>query len=307
LRADGTFAAPAYPAAANPSAPLGLATVNGVATTYMRSDAAPALSQAITPTWTGPHVFTAAGTNASPTIELSSANPFLIFNETDGTTDNRRWKFRVDGESFQATVLNDANSVAGTWLNVERTGTAIDSAAFPTTANGSFLVGRTSSIAPGIGVAQISGGTATALCAYVTSAPAQALRCFSDVNIGNNYFVTFNTEANTERGSIIFNRGSGVVAYNTTSDRRRKKNIADAPSASDIVESLRVRAFDWKDSGNHVSHWLVAQEVHEVFPMAVSVGDEERDWAIDPAKLVPLLVKELQSLRARVATLEQRT
>lgn len=42
---------------ANPIASVGLTTVNGVATTAMRSDAAPALSQAITPVWTGLHTF----------------------------------------------------------------------------------------------------------------------------------------------------------------------------------------------------------------------------------------------------------
>ena len=42
---------------ANPSATIGLTAINGSATTAMRSDAAPALSQAIVPTWTGTHTF----------------------------------------------------------------------------------------------------------------------------------------------------------------------------------------------------------------------------------------------------------
>ncbi len=43
--------------AANPTGTVGLSAVNGVASTYMRSDGAPALSQAIVPTWTGLHTF----------------------------------------------------------------------------------------------------------------------------------------------------------------------------------------------------------------------------------------------------------
>lgn len=43
---------------ANPTASVGLSAVNGSATTAMRSDAAPALSQAIAPTWTGRHTWT---------------------------------------------------------------------------------------------------------------------------------------------------------------------------------------------------------------------------------------------------------
>lgn len=45
---------------ANPTASVGLTAVNGSATTAMRSDAAPALSQAISPTWSGNHTFSNA-------------------------------------------------------------------------------------------------------------------------------------------------------------------------------------------------------------------------------------------------------
>jgi hypothetical protein len=45
---------------ANPSGTVGLTAVNGTATTLMRSDAAPALSQAISPTWSGTHIFSNA-------------------------------------------------------------------------------------------------------------------------------------------------------------------------------------------------------------------------------------------------------
>lgn len=45
---------------ANPSAVIGLAAVNGSALTFLTSDSAPALSQAIVPTWTGKHIFSAS-------------------------------------------------------------------------------------------------------------------------------------------------------------------------------------------------------------------------------------------------------
>ena len=68
------------PISANPSTNIGLGVTNGSATTFMRSDGAPALSQAITPNWTGPHTFSAitslttfvAGSTTSP---QSSLNP----------------------------------------------------------------------------------------------------------------------------------------------------------------------------------------------------------------------------------------
>lgn len=58
-RGDNTWGTPASTASANPSALIGLAAVDGVATTFMTSDSAPALSQAIAPAWTGFHKFNA--------------------------------------------------------------------------------------------------------------------------------------------------------------------------------------------------------------------------------------------------------
>ena len=60
LAADGTYRVPGYPVGADPSAAAGLTAIAGVATTFMRSDAAPALNLGITPTWTGIHTFAAA-------------------------------------------------------------------------------------------------------------------------------------------------------------------------------------------------------------------------------------------------------
>ena len=52
-----SWAAAGGASGANPSGTIGLSQVNGVATTFMRSDGMPALSQSITPTWTGAHNF----------------------------------------------------------------------------------------------------------------------------------------------------------------------------------------------------------------------------------------------------------
>jgi hypothetical protein len=59
------------PSAANPSASVGLTAANGSAGTFMRSDAAPALSVAISPTWSGTHTFSNAVT--APSFVTSSA------------------------------------------------------------------------------------------------------------------------------------------------------------------------------------------------------------------------------------------
>lgn len=69
----------AFSGFANPSASIGLTAVNGAATTAMRSDAAPALSQAIAPTWTGLHTFTRgqSGAVVTPLPAISLGSYFL--------------------------------------------------------------------------------------------------------------------------------------------------------------------------------------------------------------------------------------
>lgn len=56
---------------ANPTGTVGLTAVNGTASTFLRSDGAPALSQAITPTWTGLHIF---GNATTTQLTISGAS-----------------------------------------------------------------------------------------------------------------------------------------------------------------------------------------------------------------------------------------
>lgn len=77
----GTGAFAATVVAANPTGSIGLTAVNGSAATFLRSDGAPAISQAIVPTWTGSHTWSAAVTfNAA--LTCSPASGTVTFNPT---------------------------------------------------------------------------------------------------------------------------------------------------------------------------------------------------------------------------------
>jgi hypothetical protein len=102
-------------------------------------------------------------------------------------------------------------------------------------------------------------------------------------------------------GSIT-QSGTTAVLYNVTSDQRLKENISDADSASELIDSLQVRKFDWKTDQTHQRYGFVAQELVTVVPEAVhQPADSEEMMAVDYSKLVPMLVKEIQSLRKRLA------
>ena len=106
-----------------------------------------------------------------------------------------------------------------------------------------------------------------------------------------------------EKGNIYFNGTD--VQFNNLSDQRLKENIEDAPSASDDIDAIQVRSFNWKENGHHQKYGMVAQELNAVAPDAVSIPDDPEAMAgIDYSKLVPMLIKEIQSLRARVTQLE---
>jgi hypothetical protein len=96
-----------------------------------------------------------------------------------------------------------------------------------------------------------------------------------------------------------------ATAYNTSSDQRLKENIADADDAGSKIDSIQVRKFDWKADGSHQDYGMIAQELQTVAPEAVSaLEDPDEMMGVDYSKLVPMLVKEIQTLRSRITALE---
>ena len=114
----------------------------------------------------------------------------------------------------------------------------------------------------------------------------------------------------TKIGSITQN-GTTAVLYNTTSDRRLKTNIFAAPEASTDIDAIQIVSHGWKSAPDeYVKYGVIAQDLVLVAPQAVVKGDNEEEiekvWGVDYSKLVPMLVKEVQSLRKRVAELESK-
>lgn len=114
---------------ANPTALVGLTAINGAASTSLRSDGAPALSQAIAPTWTNLHIFGLAGTSGTnaASIEAVSSCPIFAMENTGGATDTKWWSIDAcTSTNLNFRVLNDAG-VGSNWLSVTRTAGAASS------------------------------------------------------------------------------------------------------------------------------------------------------------------------------------
>jgi hypothetical protein len=150
--------------------------------------------------------------------------------------------------------------------------------------SGDFLVGSTSSTGERV--------------QFLGTAGAGTMKV--QVGADGNNGIGFRNASGTTVGSITVN--ASTTSYNTSSDQRLKENIQDAYSASSLIDSLQVRQYDWKTGGLHQRYGFVAQELVTVAPEAVhQPADPEEMMAVDYSKLVPMLVKEVQSLRKRLA------
>ena len=134
--------------------------------------------------------------------------------------------------------------------------------------------------------------------------------------VGNSSSYTFlsrRTGTGSE-GHIVFQNANGAVgtiftsgsttSYNTSSDERLKENIVDTTHSVNI-DDIKVREFDWKVDGSHQRFGFIAQELETVYPEAVhSPEDADEMKSVDYSKLVPLLVKEIQTLKAEIKELK---
>ena len=196
-----------------------------------------------------------------------------------------------DGGS-DAYVANRANAALQFWTNnTERA---------RITSGGQMVVGNTAAAGSEV------------FCASNNLANTAPLSSWNRATSGDNYFDGFYTETTaTLRGSIDYNRAGGLVRYNTTSDYRAKDIIGPVQNPGAVIDALKVYEGRMKGA-TQTRPMLVAHEAQEVTPYAVSgVKDEVNEdgtpkfQQIDVSSLVPLLLAELQSLRARVAQLER--
>jgi hypothetical protein len=182
-------------------------------------------------------------------------------------------------------------------------------------ASGNLLVGTTSQLyGAAFARLNVDSGTSGTATFKTSGGSAQAtLYAFNAATTGDNAFITFGTEATfTSRGSITYNRAGGLVAYNTTSDYRAKDIIGPVSNSGSLIDSLKV--YIGKMKGATIERpMLIAHETQEVAPYAVTGLKDEVDadgkdkyQQMDVSSFVPLLIAEIQSLRARVQTLEAR-
>jgi hypothetical protein len=133
---------------------------------------------------------------------------------------------------------------------------------------------------------------------------------WNNATSGSNNLVEFITETSlTARGSITYNRGAGLVAYNVTSDYRAKDIISNTVNSGEIIDSVPVYMGKMKDA-TQTRPMFIAHETpdyaHTGEKDAVDKDGNPIYQQMDASSLVPVLWAEIQSLRKRVALLESK-
>jgi len=110
-------------------------------------------------------------------------------------------------------------------------------------------------------------------------------------------------------GSITTN--GSTTTYGTSSDYRLKENVVDLTNATERLKQLQPKRFNFISDADTTVDGFIAHEVSSVVPEAIHGNKDEVDangnpkyQNIDQSKLVPLLVKTIQELEARITQLE---
>jgi len=160
------------------------------------------------------------------------------------------------------------------------------------------------------GLVLVNGTTAEGTAKFQAHCGDQNVYCASIFSINNNSdYIEFLNDGG-QRGSIR-RVGATGVSYNTTSDYRLKENVVEIEDATTRLKQLKPKRFNFIEEADKTVDGFLAHEVQTVVPEAVH-GEKDavkedgtpEYQGIDQAKLVPLLVKTIQELEARITELE---
>ena len=228
-------------------------------------------------------------TTADTNIVGVGSNQFLNSGATNRLYISNGFATRYEQSSGTHAWYNAASGTAGNAISFTQ--------AMTLDASGRLLVGTTSPI----------GSTFSTIEYSATTYNGIALN--QSTNSGGGRFMLFASQG-TQCGVIDRVGTTSAVVYTTTSDRRLKENIVDAPSAIAHINAVKVRSFNWIDGGHQVKYGVIAQEFVEVEPDAVVQGDNgqtiEKSWAVDTAALVPAMIKAIQEQQALITALTTR-
>lgn len=111
---------------------------------------------------------------------------------------------------------------------------------------------------------------------------------------------TYDTPWDTLYCSIVYEYRTG-----TGSTRKIKNDIQSLEDMGDVIDRLNPVSFEYKFMPGETRYGLIYEEVEPILPVICIPPDEKHpEPALNYTDLIPVLLKEIQSLRKRVSMLE---
>lgn len=126
----------------------------------------------------------------------------------------------------------------------------------------------------------------------------------------NNWFQIITTPASSKIRVVAQTNGvelaNGGTSWSSLSDIRQKTIIKPIDNALSIMKDYRTVIGRYNNDSEHVERsFLIAQDVQKTYPYAVTVEqDENNTLRLAYTELIPLLVKAIQELEAKIKILE---
>jgi hypothetical protein len=242
----------------------------------------------------------AAGSNTRPYITIGEGNStwsyckFSVMEYTSGHSNmnlykwNSGWEMALSSTAPGVTARVNYNCQGNNW-----------------TRNAQDLY-----YGSGTGAVGIGDTSPAALANRLTIAASGGTGNVVDISTGstaNNNVgaIVFRNSARAYCGQITVNGATGVTSYLSASDYRLKEDLQDFQGLN-LVSNIKVYNYKWK-SADERTYGVMAHELQEVLPQAV-VGekDHEEMQSVDYSKIVPLLVKSIQELKAEIELLKSK-
>lgn len=177
---------PAQPTSAAPTAIVGLTTVTGSTGHFMDAGSAPALSQSISPTWTGQHVFAGSASSgvssgiSGVSLGTDALNGSIQLVNSSGATDSKRWEMLTSPTTLTERLVNDAFTASSVFMQVSRSADTVSGISLgnstdkpPITLNGAVSIPAPASGTPlivnGLSGAPVTGLTSTGAAASLNA------------------------------------------------------------------------------------------------------------------------------------------
>ena len=205
-----------------------------------------------------------------------------------------------DGSNYWAIQRENASTGRLAFFNGASEKMAID-------ASGNLLVGTTTDQGSKFASDASSGN---AVWGRTASASSAVNITWNSATSGDNIFETFFTDGGpTSRGSITYNRAGGLVAYNVTSDYRAKDIIGPVTDSGALIDSVPVYIGKMKGATQDRPMFIAHETpnyAHTGEKDAVDKDGKPVYQQMDASALIPVMWAEIQSLRKRILTLENK-